>query len=120
MVSSDDSSSPVARRTLLDVHPKFRITADEVSLPGEQTPRLHLVVEPRRAAIGGVTGVAVVPVSDGRVALLRIYRHAVGCESWEIPRGFVDDDAPAVAAARELEEETLVAFYRLRAQQMLV
>src|SRR5699024_5971910 len=43
-----------------------------------------------------------------RVLLIRQYRHPVGHSLWEIPAGLLDLDgeAPHVAAARELAEET--------------
>jgi 8-oxo-dGDP phosphatase len=63
---------------------------------GGQVPRHDLV-----------TGVCVLPVWDGRIGLLRYYRHAVAEALWEVPRGFIDQgEEPAEAALRELEEET--------------
>jgi 8-oxo-dGTP pyrophosphatase MutT (NUDIX family) len=44
---------------------------------------------------------------DGRLGLLRVYRHAIKRYLWEIPRGFVDPGEPGRnSAKRELEEET--------------
>ena len=51
----------------------------------------------------------VVPVTPaGELVLVRQYRHGVGTFTLEIPGGMMDpdDDSPAVAAARELREET--------------
>lgn len=44
---------------------------------------------------------------DGRVALVRQYRHPVGMTMWELPAGLLDVDGepPHLAAARELAEE---------------
>jgi ADP-ribose pyrophosphatase len=56
-------------------------------------------------------GVAVLAqTKDGRVALLRNWRHPIGRWGWELPKGFVDagEDPPA-AARRELAEETGLA-----------
>lgn len=53
--------------------------------------------------------VAVLAVDEAdRVLLIRQYRHPVGHALWEIPAGLLDLDgeAPHVAAARELAEET--------------
>lgn len=53
--------------------------------------------------------VAVLAVDeDDRVLMIRQYRHAVGMTLWEIPAGLLDLDgeAPHVAAARELAEES--------------
>jgi 8-oxo-dGTP pyrophosphatase MutT (NUDIX family) len=51
--------------------------------------------------------VAVVPVVDGEVVLVRQFRAAIGREILEIPAGLLDIDGEELeaAAARELEEE---------------
>jgi ADP-ribose pyrophosphatase len=54
-----------------------------------------------------VAGVDVLPVLGDKVLLLRVYRHPIGRELWEVPRGFIDDhETAAEAAVRELTEET--------------
>jgi 8-oxo-dGTP pyrophosphatase MutT (NUDIX family) len=44
---------------------------------------------------------------DGRVLLIKQYRHPVGLRDWEIPAGLLDihGESPLVAAKRELAEE---------------
>ncbi len=94
----------VNRITIAD-HPRFAVYADEIRDAGG-TWR-HLVVAPRGGGADLTTGVAILPVdSRRRIGLLRVYRHALGEDSWEIPRGFVDHDDPLDAAIRELDEET--------------
>lgn len=67
----------------------------------------YLVIEGRQKREDLVTGVAILPVVDGRFVLLRSYRHALSREIWEFPRGFVDaGESPRQAALRELSEET--------------
>ncbi|GIF00963.1 NUDIX hydrolase [Paractinoplanes rishiriensis] len=53
-------------------------------------------------------GAIILPVlADGRVLLLRQFRHAVRDWQWEIPRGFAEPgDAGPATAIRELQEET--------------
>lgn len=67
----------------------------------------YLVVEGRDPRANLVTGVDVLPVLGDKVLLMRVYRHALGRELWEVPRGFIDGhETAAEAALRELNEET--------------
>ena len=52
-------------------------------------------------------GAAVVAISEeGKVCLLRQYRHAVGQWLWELPAGKIDDcEPPEQTITRELQEE---------------
>ncbi|HXG51084.1 MAG TPA: NUDIX hydrolase [candidate division Zixibacteria bacterium] len=97
----------MSKRRLVCENSRFSVFFDEIASGGRTAARDYLVVAPKRASNSGTTGVAVLPVVDGRIGLIRTYRHAVACESWEIPRGFIEDgEADAVSAVRELEEET--------------
>lgn len=51
--------------------------------------------------------VVVIPIQDdGRVVLIRQYRHSVKRDLWELPAGGIDPgESPEAAAARECEEE---------------
>jgi len=67
----------------------------------------YLVMEPKTRTAGDVTGVAVLPVVEGRIGLLTIERIALDAPVIESPKGFVDPGEQASAAAlRELTEET--------------
>lgn len=67
----------------------------------------YLVMEPKTRTAGDVTGVAVIPVLDGRIGLLAISRVALGAVFIEAPKGFVETGEDAeTAALRELVEET--------------
>ena len=59
--------------------------------------------------------VAALPVrDDGRVVLVRQYRHPVGSLVWELPAGRIDPgEEPAQGAGRELEEEVGLRAARL-------
>jgi 8-oxo-dGDP phosphatase len=81
--------------------PVFRVFTDQVEMPDGQ-----VVARDYLRHIGAVAVVAL--DEQDRVVMVRQYRHAVGCELWELPAGLVDvagEQLPEVAA-RELAEET--------------
>lgn len=85
----------------------MQVFLDEIEGAGGQRVNDFLVLAPRQHSEGLVTGVAVLPVLDGRFGLLRVYRHPVRAFMWEVPRGFVEaGENDSVSALRELEEET--------------
>ena len=56
------------------------------------------------------TGVGVLPIHDGKILLVRHFRHATRSYHWEIPRGFRVGGMTAEEAARqELQEELGIA-----------
>jgi len=80
-------------------NPWIRVREDQVTRP-DGTPGVYGVVE-----IG--PAVFVVPVTDdGEVVLVELFRYTVGRWSLEVPAGGADGEEPAVAARRELLEET--------------
>ena len=100
-----DADSTHLRETLLSRTPVFdgrllKVYQDSVRLPdGRQAGRE--IVHHR----GAVAVVAV--AADGRVVLVRQWRHAMERAVWEIPAGTRDEgEEPAVTARRELAEET--------------
>jgi ADP-ribose pyrophosphatase len=83
----------------------FRVRQDVVAEPrpgrGQGRPVVREIVEHRGSVV-------VLPVlNDGRVLLVRQYRHATGGFLWELVAGGIDaGETPAGAARRELSEET--------------
>jgi 8-oxo-dGTP pyrophosphatase MutT (NUDIX family) len=77
----------------------IRLTLDTVQLPNGAIAELEIVHHPGGAAIVALD-------AEGRVCLLRQYRHAAGGWLWELPAGKLDGgEAPLLCAQRELEEE---------------
>lgn len=72
---------------------------DSVELPNGELVELEIVRHPGGAAVVAID-------EQGRVCLLRQYRHAAGGWLWELPAGKVEaGEAPASTARRELTEE---------------
>ncbi len=72
---------------------------DQVELPGGRTAKREIVMHP-----GSVAIVPLLP--NGRVVLIRQYRHAAGKEVWELPAGTLEaGETPEACARRELMEE---------------
>lgn len=95
MAAFDVVSSEVTHRGALST-----LRVDEVEMPDGSVAKREIVEHDSAVAV-----VAVEP--DGRVVLIRHYRHAVGERMLEIPAGKLDveGESPAEAAKRELTEE---------------
>jgi ADP-ribose pyrophosphatase len=86
----------------------FRLQRDTVIEPGGVRVERDIIVHPG--------SVVVLPIfKDGRVLLIRQYRHSVGEFLWELVAGRKEpNETPVVAARRELLEETGYTAKRLR------
>ena len=93
-------------RRMLAENQVFRIYFDHVvDANGIEVPN-YLVVAPKYQSANLVTGVSVLPLMEGKVGLLYLYRHAIGAMTWEVPRGFIDEgETDLQSARRELQEE---------------
>src|SRR5271169_6328520 len=78
----------------------FGIRRDEVIEPSGVRTTREMITHP-----GSVVVLPVLP--DGRIVMIRQYRHAAKQYLWELVAGRIDEgEAPRKAAARELMEET--------------
>src|SRR5688572_722207 len=78
----------------------FDVVHEQVVLPSGLRQELDVVDHPGAVAIAPV-------LDDGRIVLVRQYRHAIGAWLVEIPAGRLErGEEPPTAARRELEEET--------------
>lgn len=102
------AEAPVlAKRRLACENMRFSVFLDDLLVPGHSNVTDYLVVAPKQVTTDLVTGVAVLPIFDGKIGLLKVYRHAIRGDSWEIPRGFIKQgESNETSALRELQEET--------------
>lgn len=98
-------------RELMCENQKFQIYFDHVADRAGFEVKNYLVVEPKHRKDGMVTGVAILPIVENRIGLIKIYRPAIRDYSWEIPHGFVEEnESEHISAVRELEEEAGLRF----------
>ena len=104
MKKSVDSAGPKGAKVLSSAivyeGPIFGIRRDEVIEPGGVRATREVITHP-----GSVVVLPVLP--DRRILLIRQYRHATRQYLWELVAGRMDSgETPAIAASRELIEET--------------
>jgi ADP-ribose pyrophosphatase len=112
MKKSSDSEpakkAKVLSSTTIYEGPVFGIRRDEVIEPSGVRTTREVITHP-----GSVVVLPVLP--DGRIVLIRQYRHAARQYLWELVAGRIDaGEKPREAATRELIEETGFRAKRLR------
>jgi ADP-ribose pyrophosphatase len=76
----------------------LKVRVDEVVTPDNNLATREVVVHKG--------AVAILPIEDGRVILVKQYRHATGEILWEIPAGVLkESETPEEGGIRELQEE---------------
>jgi len=89
---------------------KFNVYFDHVVDQSGFEVSEYLVISPKIQDDNLVTGVAILPIVDKKIGLIKIYRPALRDYSWEIPHGFIEQgEDDKESAVRELMEETGLA-----------
>ena len=95
-----NTKAKVLRSEMVYVGPIFGVRRDEAIEPSGMRVTREVITHP-----GSVVVLPVLP--DGRIVLIRQYRHATRQFLWELVAGRMDEaETPRKAAARELIEET--------------
>jgi ADP-ribose pyrophosphatase len=96
-----------AGRRLVASNQRFHLYFDDLRLPGGQRVPEFLIVRPKVLQARMVSGVCVLPLVEGRVGLMRSYRHQLERSVWQAVAGFVEPgESLRATAAREIAEET--------------
>ena len=105
--SYDVSIVVIKSRRLAAANSKWKVYLDHLVDSQGNEVLDYMAIEGSHLRQDKIAGVAVLPVVNGRFALIKSYRHALGSKLWEVPHGFIDaGEAPVDAAVRELAEET--------------
>jgi 8-oxo-dGTP pyrophosphatase MutT (NUDIX family) len=97
----------VLRRRRVLTNQRFEVYLDDLQLPAGGRVPDFLIVKPRVLDAQRVSGVCVLPEVDGRVGLMRSYRHQLGASIWQAVSGFVEKgERTRTTALREVHEET--------------
>lgn len=102
-----DREITIRARRLVFENTVFSVYADHVAdKNGNEVPH-YLSVVPKCLLADSLAGVAVLPVRDDRIGLIRVFRHPLGRWSLEAIKGHAEPGEDARdAAARELFEES--------------
>ena len=108
MATRKMTKAKTLRSKIIYKGPIFGIRRDELIEPGGIRTTREMITHP-----GSVVVLPILP--DGRVLLIRQYRHAARQFLWELVAGRIDEgENPRKAGARELIEETGYRAKRLR------
>src|SRR5437899_2995978 len=107
MAKTGQASKILSSETIYD-GPIFGVRRDRVREPGGLETTREVITHP-----GSVVVLPLLP--DGRILLIRQYRHATRQYLWELVAGRIDaGETPKQGAARELAEETGYRAKRLK------
>lgn len=79
--------------------PYLKVRHDVLALPNGIIANYYIVMKPNASGI--------IAIRDGKVLLVKQYRHPIAAVTYEFPMGMLDGDEEAITSAmRELAEET--------------
>ena len=103
----EDSQYEISKRELITENIRFSVFLDTITQDGEVAIKDYLSISPKSSDENQITSAITLPVDNGKYGLVKIYRPPIQDFSWELPGGFIEpDETPALAAIRELKEET--------------
>lgn len=84
---------------------RLMVIVDPVKFPPDgSTGTYHRVIE--KAQLSGVGGTIILPIVDGQVVFVELFRHATRRWEWELPRGYQEASLSAQQnAIKETKEE---------------
>lgn len=98
---------PRLSRRLACENQLFEVFLDTVETPSGEVVEDYLILRPKVCTPDGIVGVCVLPEVNGKIGLMRGWRHQLKEEVWQAPSGFIDPGETAEQTAlRELKEET--------------
>lgn len=84
----------------------FSVFEDHIVDNNEHQVERYLSIVPKCLFEGAVAGVAVLPIDNDKIGLIRVFRHPLGRWSWEAIKGHVElGEDVRTSAVRELFEE---------------
>lgn len=87
----------------------FSAYLDTINKNGELEVEDYLTIIPKFKDESEHFAVSIMPIQNGKIGLLKLYRHPIKKNGWETPGGFIEPKETAQEAAlRELEEESSI------------
>jgi ADP-ribose pyrophosphatase len=101
-----DSRYEISKHHLVCENRYFSVFLDTIEKDRKTLVEDYLSVELKTCNKDLVSGVATLPVYNGKFGLIKIYRHPIRSYSWELAGGFIEpNESPVLSAVRELKEE---------------
>ena len=95
------------KRSLVFENSIYKVFSDSVADQRGNSVSDYLSVESGSQSEQSVAGVCVLPYNQRKLLLIKIHRHPLGSDGFEVIKGHIDNgESPKDAALRELDEES--------------